>query len=85
MTIRNINPLEPDYQIPGNTEKTMEINNPYGEAGCSAARRIAKPVVYSSLKPAKANEVLPLNAGAADDAKSVYSHAMISSKSQLSV
>jgi hypothetical protein len=38
-TTRVTNPLEPEYQIPGQTElKSFSINDPYGAAGCSLAK-----------------------------------------------
>lgn len=38
VTKRAINPLDPAYQIPGNTENTSEINDPYGMKGCSMTK-----------------------------------------------
>lgn len=36
MIPRRVNPLEPEYQIPGATE--LSSNDPFGEIGCSMSR-----------------------------------------------
>ena len=45
MVKRATNPLQPDYQIPGNREAPPDKFDPFGEAGCSmtAAAFAAKP------------------------------------------
>ena len=48
-TIRTTNPLDPHYQIPGNKEKKSEINDPYGEAGCSVPR--VRPMTAKPPRP----------------------------------
>ena len=46
ITTRNLNPLEPSYQIPGRSETNEDMNDPYGSRGCQMAR-IQSAVVRS--------------------------------------
>lgn len=40
MKPRDINPLDPVYQIPGRNETPVDlINDPYGEKGCSMSKQ----------------------------------------------
>lgn len=62
ITTRQLNPLEPSYQIPGRTETNEDMNDAYGSRGCQVPR-VQSAVVRSEPLERKQSDVQSVHSG----------------------